>query len=93
MKKNLVTDYGRVCLKCNKYLPRECFTKNKSSRTWYVTWCKDCCKMMRLERISRETVVYEKSEDLKSYLPKYPAPNIDEIIGFVPIVKQEDLDY
>jgi len=41
--KALITDEGRECSKCNKFLPWEDFSKNKTTITGYQSRCKLCC--------------------------------------------------
>lgn len=41
--KSLITDKGRECSKCNKFLPWDDFSKNKTATTGYQSRCKLCC--------------------------------------------------
>lgn len=34
----------KICVKCNKLLPIECFSKNRTTKDGYQTYCKQCCK-------------------------------------------------
>lgn len=93
--KYIINENGRECSCCRKFLPWTEYHLNTSKSTKHCAKCKECANMKRRLYPSYKKVsqLIIKKTNSNMYKPKYPAPNIDEIIGFVPIVKQEDLDY
>lgn len=61
----------KVCTKCGRELPLECFGKDKKTKDGLNYWCKECFKQYRAEHAD------ERKQYMAEYMPKYYADNME----------------
>ena len=62
----------KICSKCGRELPLECFSKLKHSKDGLNVWCKDCFKQYRAEH----------AEEKAEYMKQYRAEHKEEIAAY-----------
>lgn len=83
-----------ICQMCKEYKTVDNFYINNMR---YYSYCKECVKnknkirnRAKIDTLFKETIVIPIKEPVPEFKEKYPAPNIDEVIWFIPTVKEEE---
>ena len=78
----------KICTKCGRELPLECFDKNKSRKDGLQNWCKECIsqcnkqyKATHKEELAERNKQYraEHKEEKAAYMKQYRAEHAEEI--------------
>ncbi len=93
----------KVCPKCGRELPLECFGKHKRKKDGLQCWCKECFKQYyadNAERLKQYSIAYhtehrdehiEKMNQWRADNPEYMKQWYDTIEGYARILRSNNL--
>lgn len=82
----------KVCTKCGRELPLECFNKCKSSKDCLQYYCKECQKQYYAEhKEDRKQYNAEHKEERAAYGKQYYAKRYDTIEGYAYAIRYRNL--
>lgn len=85
----------KICSKCGKELPLECFSKNKTKKDGLQVYCKECDKQHSKQyftehKLEKATYVKQYYTTIKGYTYKVRQNNLREDIKYGRCGKDED---